>query len=150
MSIFKDEVADKLLSFSMMRWAYQSPIKRASNYHVHDFCLQVWSTRSISDKLISDSLKFAGENREAIVEWMSLMLSKSACGNNNFVMMVSTHASTVSEQIYINTKGYNPSHDFNEQIRLMYLFSSQMKQPVYYLSTGILQILSLYNYISMK
>lgn len=131
-SIFKDDVAERLLSFSMMRWAYQSPIKRASNYHAHDFCSQVWSTESISDKLISDSLKFAGQNREAIVEWMFQMLSKSACGNNKFVMMDSTHVSTVSEQLGINAKGYNPAYDFDEQIRLMYLFSSQMKQPVYY------------------
>ena len=43
-----------------------------------------------------------------------------------------THVSTVSEQLGINAKGYNPSHDFDEQIRLMYLFSSEMKQPVYY------------------
>ena len=42
-AFFKDDVAEKLLSFSMMRWAYQSPIKRASNYHVHDFCSKVWS-----------------------------------------------------------------------------------------------------------
>jgi len=131
-SIFKDEVAERLLSFSMMRWAHQSPIKRASNYHSHDFCSQVWSKSSISDKLISDSLKFAGQNREAIVEWMNQMLSKSVCGNNKFIMMDSTHVSTVSEQLGINAKGYNPSHDFDEQIRLMYLFSSEMKQPVYY------------------
>ena len=88
--------------------------------------------KSISDKLITDSLKFAGENREAIVEWMSQMLSKSACGNNLFVMMDSTHASTVLEQIGINAIRYNSSHDFDGQIRLMYLFSSQLKQPVYY------------------
>jgi len=130
-SIFKDEVAQRLLSFSMMRWAHQSPIKRASNYHAHDFCSQVWSKSSISDKLISDSLKFAGQNREAIVEWMNQMLSKSACGNNKFVMMDSTHVSTVSEQLGINAKGYNPSHDFDEQIRLMYLFSSTPKDIIH-------------------
>lgn len=46
--------------------------------------------------------------------------------------MDSTHVSTVSEQLGINAKGYNPSHDYDEQIRLMYLFSAQLKQPVYY------------------
>jgi transposase len=32
----------------------------------------------------------------------------------------------------INAKGYNPNFDFEKQIRLMYLFSVGMKQPVYY------------------
>jgi len=131
-SLFNDDVAEKLLSFSMMRWAYQSPIKRASNYHAHDFCSEVWSKKSISDKEISKTLKFVGQNREALVDWMKQMLNLSGQGNNKFVMMDSTHVSTVSEQLGINAKGYNSAHDFDEQIRLMYLFSAQMKRPVYY------------------
>jgi len=39
---------------------------------------------------------------------------------------------SVSENLAINAKGYNPDFDFDKQIRLMYLFSAQMKQPVYY------------------
>lgn len=131
-TLFKDDVSEKLLSFSMMRWAYQSPIKRAPNYHAHDFCSEVWSKESISDKEISETLKFVGQNREVLVEWMKQMLTLSGQGNNKFVMMDSTHVSTVSEQLGINAKGYNPAHDFDEQIRLMYLFSAQMKRPVYY------------------
>jgi transposase len=46
--------------------------------------------------------------------------------------MDSTHAVSVSENLSINAKGYNPDFDFDKQIRLMYLFSAQMKQPVYY------------------
>ncbi len=131
-SLFNDDVVEKLLSFSMMRWAYQSPIKRAPNYHAHDFCSEVWSKESISDKEISETLKFVGQNREALVDWMKQMLNLSGQGDNKFVMMDSTHVSTVSEQLGINAKGYNPAHDFDEQIRLMYLFSAQMKRPVYY------------------
>lgn len=130
--IFKEDVVEKVLSFSMMRWAYQSPIKRAVNYHIHDYCSEVWSKKSISDKHISDALKFIGQNREAVLDWMRQMLNISEAGNNNFVMMDSTHVSTVSEQLGINAKGYNPSHDFDEQIRLVYLFSAKIKQPVYY------------------
>ena len=38
----------------------------------------------------------------------------------------------LSEQIAINAKGYNPNHDYDKQVRLMYLFSAQLKQPVYF------------------
>ena len=46
--------------------------------------------------------------------------------------MDSTHSLSLSENLAINAKGYNPDFDFEKQIRLMYLFSAQMKQPVYY------------------
>lgn len=131
-SLFKEDIAEKLLSFSMMRWAHQSPIKRAVNYHAHDYCSEVWSKESFSDKQISDSLKFVGQNRESLVEWMKQMLNLSGQADNKFVLMDSTHVSTVSDQLGINAKGYNPAHDFDKQIRLMYLFSAKMKQPVYY------------------
>lgn len=115
----------------MMRWAYQSPIKRASNYHIHDFCSEFWSKNSISDKHISNSLKQVGENR-VLVGWMKTMLNAPFMHSNKFVMMDSTHAASLSEQIAINAKGYNPNHDYDKQVRLMYLFSAQLKQPVYF------------------
>lgn len=129
---FKEDIAEKFFSFAMMRWAYQSPIKRAPNYHNHDFCSQYWSTHSMSDKQISNSLKFVGENREMLIHWMKSMLNAPEQYTNQFVMMDSTHVSTVSDQIAINAKGYNPDHDYDKQIRLMYLFSAHLMQPVYY------------------
>ena len=124
--------AEYLLSFSMMRWAYQTPIKRSSDYHSHDFCSEHWATKSMSDKLISMKLKFFGENREKVAGWMRTLLTEVSKDEQNFVLMDSTHALSVSENLAINAKGYNPNFDFRKQIRLMYLFSAQMKQPIYY------------------
>jgi hypothetical protein len=130
-SFFNDDVAEKLLSFSMMRWAYQSPIKRASNYHAHDFCSEVWSKKSISDKEISKTLKFVGQNRKVLEDWKKQMLNLSGQANNKFLMIDSTHVSTVFEQLGKNAKSYHSAHNFDEQIRLMYLFTARMKRPVY-------------------
>jgi len=129
---FKEGVSEDLFSFAMMRWAYQSPIKRAPHYHNHDFCSEYWSKKSISDKQISASLKFVGENRETLVAWMKAMLQTPEHLANQFVMMDSTHVTSVSELISINAKGYNPDHNYDKQIRLMYIFSAQLMQPVYY------------------
>ena len=128
---FKEDVIEKLLIFAMMRWAYQSPIKRVANYHAHDYCSEHWSKESMTDKQLSATLKFMGENRQAVVSWMKAQLPISAT-NNSFVMMDSTHISTVSEQLGINARGYNPNHDFDKQVRLMYLFAAELNQPVYY------------------
>jgi transposase len=129
---FDAEQTEVLLSFSMMRWAYQTPIKRATNYHSHDFCSEHWASKSMSDKIISSSLKYFGENREKVVAWMQTLLNDVPENEQNFVLMDSTHSVSVSENLAINAKGYNPDFDFEKQIRLMYLFSAQMKQPVYY------------------
>jgi hypothetical protein len=45
--------------------------------------------------------------------------------------MDSTRMMGASEQLEVNTKGYNNSFDFGKQLRLMYLFSVKMKLPVY-------------------
>jgi transposase len=128
---FEQQETERLLSFAMMRWAYQTPIKRAAGYHAHDFCSEFWSTKSFSDKIISATLKTFGENRQKAVEWMKTQL-KELPDEQNFVLMDSTHTLSVSENLAVNAKGYNPNFDFEKQIRLMYLFSAQMKQPVYY------------------
>jgi len=131
-SFFGNEAAGRLLSFSMMRWAYQTPIKRASNYHSHDFCSEQWSVKYMSDREISLTLKYFGESREKVVGWMKTLLSDIPENEQNFVLMDSTYTLSASKNLALNAKGYNPAFDFEKQIRLMYLFSAQMKQPVYY------------------
>jgi transposase len=129
---FDNDRTEVLLSFSMMRWAYQTPIKRAAHYHSHDFCSEYWATKSMSDKTVSLSLKYFGENREKVVGWMQSLLKEVSENEQNFVLMDSTHSISVSDNLSVNAKGYNPDFDFEKQIRLMYLFSARMKQPVYY------------------
>jgi len=129
---FDDDVAGALLSFSMMRWGYGTPIKRAGNYHSHDFISEALFTNVLSDKCVTRILKTVGENREKVVEWMQGLLDELPEEGKNFVMMDSTHTQSLSENLNINAVGYNPDFTFEKQIRLMYLFSSKMKQPVYY------------------
>ena len=101
-----------------------------TNYHSHDFCSEDWARKNMSDKDISLNLKWFGENRERVVGWMKTLLKDVPEDEQNFVLMDSTHAVSVSENLSVNAKGYNPDFDFDKQIRLMYLFSAQMKQPV--------------------
>jgi hypothetical protein len=131
-SFFESLAAEKMLSFSMMRWAYQTPIKRAGYYHSHDFCSENWPARSMSDKDISSNLRYFGESREKAAGWMKALLNDIPASERNFVLMDSTHSLSASKNLAVNAKGYNPDFDFEKQIRLMYLFSAQMKHPVYY------------------
>jgi hypothetical protein len=132
-TIFGKDNADKLLSFAMMRCAYQTPIKRLAYYHSHDFCSEFWSKESLlSDKVITTFLKNIGESRELVLRWMRSLLPGNAANTENFVLMDSTHIMSAAEGLGVNVPGYNPSFDFGKQIRLMYIFSQSFKKPIYY------------------
>ena len=130
--VFPRDVCELLFSFSMFRWAYNTPIKRAPYYYTHDFCSQAFGVKSVDDKAFSNTLKTVGEQRTKVVEWMKSLLGKDGDSGAEFVMMDSTHIHSKSDLLTINAKGYNPDFDFERQVRLMYLFSAQMQKPVYY------------------
>lgn len=130
--VFNKEIVDILLCASMFRWAFQSPFKRMQYLHSHDYCSQELALHGINEKSVSQVLKYVGENRELVLNWMRDRMNFSSEDFYKFIMMDSTAVTTVSENIYVNSIGYNPNHDFDKQIRLMYLFSAEQKQPVYY------------------
>jgi transposase len=77
-------------------------------------------------------LRKVGENRQLLISWMERRITYPEAALSNFFMIDSTHITTVSENLHINAVGYNPEASFNKQIRLMYIFASELKQPVYY------------------
>ncbi|MBK7635308.1 MAG: hypothetical protein IPJ13_14290 [Saprospiraceae bacterium] len=124
---FKVNIADTIFIFAMMRWAFQSPIKRAPILFCSRLLSELYGKNTFSDKDFSNALKFVGENREALTQWMKDLLNIEENHNNKFVLMDSTHVTSVSEHLGINALGYNPAHSYDKQVRLMYLFSAQLK-----------------------
>jgi hypothetical protein len=129
---FESEAVGHMPSFSMMRRAYQTPVKRAPYYHSHDVCSEHWSKKSLSAKDISANLKYFGEHRRKAAGRMKALLNGVPENGRHFILMDSTHAMSASENPAVNARGYNPDFNFEKQIRLMYLFSARLKQPVYY------------------
>src|SRR5690625_506923 len=128
-----DDVCEIIFSFAMYRWAYNSPIKRIPYYYHHDFFSFQFTHKRLQYEKMSYVLKAVGENRTAVVSWMKSLLNTSPDEKTDrFVMMDSTHVVSKSELLAVNAQGYNSNFDFDEQIRLMYLFSTEIHQPVYY------------------
>lgn len=144
--VFDSETCGKLFSFAMFRWAYQSPIKRAQEYHAHDYGSDELYGKPLTDKVLSLTLKRTGENREKVVEWMRSRVRVINGDDRNFILMDSTHTVSLSDNLKINAKGYNPAMSFDKQIRLMYMFSTKLKQPVYYrlLQGNIMDVKSMF------
>lgn len=133
-TFFESKDLEVLLTVSMLRFAHEAPIKRMQRLHHHDYCSLFWHKTSLTDKTVTDTLRYIGENRRLIIDWMKTRISgkKEDQSLEEFVMIDSTHVTTTSNLLDINAPGYNPAKNFDEQIRLMYMFSSGLKQPVYY------------------
>lgn len=130
--VLSPETCQTLSTIAMMRFAYQCPLKRIPYLHQHDYCSQDWDTKGLNDKKITNVLRFVGENRNLLVDWMKSRSEIAGSKSDNFVLIDSTHIQSVSRKIQVNAKGYNPDHNHDPQIRLMYIFSARIKQPVYY------------------
>ena len=132
-TIFTSKDLEVLLTVAMMRFAHEAPIKRMQRLHHQDYCSLFWHKTTLTDKIITDTLRYVGENRQLIIDWMRTRLSdKKESSLQEYIMIDSTHITTTSNLLNVNAIGYNPAKNFDEQIRLMYMFSSALKQPVYY------------------
>ena len=121
------EDAKPLFLFSFFRLTEQSPIKNVPIYFMHSFLSEVWSQIKVSDKSISQLLRKVGGNREKIMEYQKLFVREG-----EKVLLDMTHVITHSRQIEAAQSGYNSTMSFEPQINLMYLFSAQQHEPVYY------------------
>jgi len=121
------EDAKPLFLFSFFRLTEQSPIKNVPFYFMHSFLSEVWKETKVSDKSISQLLRSVGTNREKIMAYQ-----KHFVREGEKVLLDMTHVITHSRQIEAAQSGYNNVMSFEPQVNLMYLFSSQQHEPVYY------------------
>ena len=121
------EDAKPLFLFAFFRLTEQSPIKNVPIYFMHSFLSEVWKETTVSDKSISQLIRRIGANREKIMEYQKLFIREG-----EKVLLDMTHIITCSRQIEAAKSGYNSSMSFEPQVNLMYLFSAQQHEPVYY------------------
>ena len=129
---FSDEMAQIIFYFAMVRWAYNSPIKRTATFYNEDFCSEYFSLKTMSEKTISTALRLAGQSRTKIIDWKKSLINSNDNEKSEYLMIDSTHITTMSDLLNMNAIGYNPQKNFDPQIRLMYIFSSELCQPIYY------------------
>lgn len=121
------EDARPLFLFAFFRLTEQSPIKNVPFYFMHSYLSEKWNDVSVSDKSISQLLKRIGSNRGKIMEYQ-----KHFVREGEKVLLDMTHVVTHSRQIEAAQSGYNNSMSFDPQVNLMYLFSADQHEPVYY------------------
>lgn len=119
--------AKSIFAYALFRLTEQSPIKNVHFYFTHSYISETWKDTFLSDKNISQLLRRIGANREKIIEYQKFFIR-----DGEKVLLDMTHVVTQSQQIEAAQRGYNNSMSFEPQVNLMYLFSAQQKEPVYY------------------
>jgi len=116
-----------VFAIAVSRLIEKCPFKRTENQYVNSYISEILPNLKLSPKDISLFLKEFGTKRAKIVAFMQGFIGEDAN-----ILFDGTAIVSNSENMAVNRIGYNAHGDFNPQFNLMYAFSSDEAQPVYY------------------
>jgi len=109
------------------RFLYQSTIKQIDFQYQTSYISEILKDVKVSDKTYTKCLKEVGYQRNTIVEFF-----KKFKQGSQYVLIDTTHVVSLSKLLNINQVGYNSKREFEPQINLMFIFSTDTQMPVYY------------------
>jgi transposase len=116
-----------VFTIAASRLIEQCPFKRTENQYTNSYISEVLPDLKLSPKDISLFLKDFGSRRAEMVEFMQGFIGEDAN-----ILFDGTAIVSNSENMAVNRIGYNAHGDFKPQFNLMYAFSADEAQPVYY------------------
>ena len=119
--------ADEMMTLAILRLVESSPFKRIGLLYERSYLSELFPGMPMSSSSLSGFLRSVGSQREKIVRFMNGMV-----GGSEHILFDSTNIITKSESMEINRPGYNSHRQFDPQINLLYAFSCEQRQPVYY------------------
>lgn len=116
-----------VFAIAVSRLLEQCPFKRTENQYLNSYISEILPGLMLSSKDISLFLKELGEKRNQMVEFM-----KGFIGDDANILFDGTAIVSNSDKLSVNRVGYNAHKDFSPQFNLLYAFSADEMQPVYY------------------
>lgn len=117
----------EIICSSMIRFIYHSPVKLWKHYYDHGYISDFFPGAHLSDSSCTEWMRSIGGQREKIAAFL-----RSVSSGSEFILMDTTHVTSLSNNIDISKKGYNNNFDFDPQVNLFYIFSTDKQIPVYY------------------
>ena len=117
----------QIVLLAYTRLVFQSPIKRMPFHIANSWFLEHWGMKQMSEKTISLLLRSLGQNRQKAVEYMRFFVQKG-----EYILADTTHILSKSKLIELSHKGYNNKMDYEPQVNLMYIYSTNSCMPVFY------------------
>lgn len=116
-----------VFAIAASRMIEQCPFKRTGNQYANSYISEILPDLRLSPKDISAFLREFGSKRAEMVEFM-----RGFIGDDANILFDGTAIVSNSERLSLNRVGYNAHGDFDPQFNMMYAFSSDEMQPVYY------------------
>jgi transposase len=116
-----------VFAIALSRFVEQCPFKRTENQYINSYVSEMMPNLKLSPKDISLFLRDFGNRRAEMVEFM-----RGFIGDDANILFDGTSIVSNSEKMSVNRLGYNAHRDFDPQFNLMYAFSADEMQPVYY------------------
>lgn len=121
----------QIIYMAYSRLLFQSPLKNIP-FHISKSMMSVSDEESYTEKKISSTLRTIGVMRQQATSYMQSFIKP-----NDYVMVDMTNMFSASDSMRFVKQGYNSDMIFDGQFNLMYIYSPELKQPVFYrLFTG--------------
>jgi transposase len=118
---------ESITAIAFLRLLHQSTIKNMPFHYQHSYLSNQFSTVSLTDKRISGLLRDIGIQRERIVQFC-----RSFIKNGDHILIDGTQIFSQSDNIEYSKLGYNNKSMYIPQVNLIFIFSSDLRSPIYY------------------
>lgn len=129
-SILKNYFADiwqDIISLAFVRLLYQAPIKNIGFHFEVSYLSEVYTEITLGEKRVGALYRKIGTYRDKVVAFM-----KEFVEAKDNLLIDATHLISHSKYIDIAKYGYNSQQQYDPQVNLMFLFSSQLQLPIFY------------------
>lgn len=117
----------QIITLATQRLIYSAPLKNMAFLYEESYLSEIYQNLNISKNTLTSLMQTIGKDRERIADFMKNFIDGSA----QLVFDV-TNVSCKSKLVKASTIGYNANKDFQSQINLFYVFSTDKQLPVYY------------------
>lgn len=121
------EMGESIAAMAFYKLLYQSSFKNMEYYYEESFLSELYPNLNLSKNSITSLLNKLGHQEEAILSFKKRFLK----GSQNIVFDL-THLLSQSSKMDINLPGYNSNQEYEPQVNLFYLFSTDLRMPAYY------------------
>ena len=119
--------ADSLFTIAIIRLIENCPIKIIKDLYLNSYLSCLYPGLPIGPNQLTSFMRNIGNKRDLMLKFFKSFISK-----NSHILFDATDITSKSSNLNINEKGFNSSLSYKEQVNLLYMFSKNNKQPVYY------------------
>ncbi len=112
---------------ALQKLLYQAPLKNMDFLFQESYLSILYKDLNLKKNKLTDFMKTLGRQDSAL-----LAFKKQFMKGSKHIVFDLTHIISKSKKMDINLQGYNSKRDFEPQINLFYLFSTDQQMPGYY------------------